>query len=141
MSVVLSRREALLLAASLSQYFLGALAYAFKRPNPWPTVFGFHEVLALISATAAQSPPTITITTNNTNTHPPPTQLNTNKNANAQTRAHKNTPTPQHPHTSKLRNRNHQVFHLLTCGASICTFFLNLRVVMRDATGGVATAS
>ncbi len=25
-------------------YSLGALAYAFKRPDPWPTVFGYHEV-------------------------------------------------------------------------------------------------
>jgi hemolysin III len=25
-------------------YTLGALAYATKRPNPWPRVFGFHEV-------------------------------------------------------------------------------------------------
>lgn len=25
-------------------YSLGALAYALKRPNPWPAVFGYHEV-------------------------------------------------------------------------------------------------
>lgn len=25
-------------------YSLGALAYAFKRPNPWPRVFGYHEI-------------------------------------------------------------------------------------------------
>jgi len=25
-------------------YVLGALVYALKRPNPWPTSFGFHEV-------------------------------------------------------------------------------------------------
>jgi hemolysin III len=25
-------------------YSLGAAAYAFKRPDPWPTVFGYHEV-------------------------------------------------------------------------------------------------
>ncbi len=25
-------------------YTIGALAYAFKRPNPWPGHFGYHEV-------------------------------------------------------------------------------------------------
>ena len=25
-------------------YTLGALVYGFKRPNPWPGIFGFHEV-------------------------------------------------------------------------------------------------
>ncbi len=25
-------------------YSVGALAYALKRPNPWPAVFGYHEV-------------------------------------------------------------------------------------------------
>lgn len=25
-------------------YTLGAVAYAAKRPNPWPTTFGYHEV-------------------------------------------------------------------------------------------------
>jgi hemolysin III len=25
-------------------YTLGAVAYARKRPNPWPTVFGYHEI-------------------------------------------------------------------------------------------------
>ena len=25
-------------------YSLGAVAYALKRPDPWPTVFGYHKV-------------------------------------------------------------------------------------------------
>ncbi len=25
-------------------YSLGAIIYSLKRPNPWPAVFGFHEV-------------------------------------------------------------------------------------------------
>ena len=25
-------------------YTIGAVVYAMKRPDPWPTVFGFHEV-------------------------------------------------------------------------------------------------
>ena len=34
-------------------YSLGALAYALKRPNPWPRTFGFHEVFhALVIAAA-----------------------------------------------------------------------------------------
>lgn len=34
-------------------YSLGALAYAFRRPDPWPRVFGYHEVFhALVIAAA-----------------------------------------------------------------------------------------
>jgi hemolysin III len=34
-------------------YSLGALVYAWQRPNPWPRVFGFHEVFhALVIAAA-----------------------------------------------------------------------------------------
>jgi hemolysin III len=25
-------------------YCVGACVYAFKRPDPWPSTFGFHEV-------------------------------------------------------------------------------------------------
>ena len=25
-------------------YTMGGVVYGFKRPNPWPTWFGFHEV-------------------------------------------------------------------------------------------------
>ena len=25
-------------------YSVGAIIYSLKRPNPWPSVFGFHEV-------------------------------------------------------------------------------------------------
>jgi hemolysin III len=34
----------LLLAAGGVLYTAGAVVYAAKRPNPWPTTFGFHEV-------------------------------------------------------------------------------------------------
>jgi hemolysin III len=34
---------ALMLVAGLA-YTVGALVYALKRPDPWPGVFGFHEV-------------------------------------------------------------------------------------------------
>jgi hemolysin III len=33
----------LMLGAGLA-YTLGALVYAAKKPNPWPRVFGFHEI-------------------------------------------------------------------------------------------------
>ena len=33
-----------LIAAGGVLYTLGALVYGFKRPDPWPTVFGFHEI-------------------------------------------------------------------------------------------------
>jgi hemolysin III len=35
-------------------YSSGALIYALKRPNPWPKVFGYHEIFhALVVAAAA----------------------------------------------------------------------------------------
>ena len=29
-------------------YTVGALTYAFRRPNPWPLTFGYHEVFHLL---------------------------------------------------------------------------------------------
>ncbi|GAB2456730.1 hemolysin III family protein [Jatrophihabitans fulvus] len=34
-------------------YTLGGIVYALKRPNPWPGVFGFHEVFHLATLVAA----------------------------------------------------------------------------------------
>ena len=34
-------------------YTLGALVYALKRPDPWPTVFGFHELFHLFTIAGA----------------------------------------------------------------------------------------
>lgn len=34
-------------------YSLGAVAYALKWPDPWPAVFGFHEVFHLLVIAAA----------------------------------------------------------------------------------------
>lgn len=34
-------------------YTLGALVYAFKKPNPWPAVFGYHEIFHLMVVIAA----------------------------------------------------------------------------------------
>ena len=43
-----------LLAAGGILYTLGAGVYATRRPDPWPTVFGFHEVFhAFVIAAAA----------------------------------------------------------------------------------------
>lgn len=36
-------------------YTLGALAYAFHKPDPWPRVFGYHEVFHLATVAAAAS--------------------------------------------------------------------------------------
>jgi hemolysin III len=42
-----------LLATGGLLYSAGAVIYALKRPNPWPRVFGFHEVFhALVIAAA-----------------------------------------------------------------------------------------
>ena len=43
-----------LLLAGGVLYSAGAVCYALKRPNPWPRVFGFHEVFhALVILAAA----------------------------------------------------------------------------------------
>ena len=34
-------------------YTMGAIVYALKRPNPWPRVFGFHEVFHAFVIAAA----------------------------------------------------------------------------------------
>jgi hemolysin III len=35
-------------------YVVGAIVYASERPNPWPKVFGYHEIFhALVIAAAA----------------------------------------------------------------------------------------
>ena len=34
-------------------YSAGALAYAFKRPDPWPAVFGYHEIFHALVVLAA----------------------------------------------------------------------------------------
>jgi hemolysin III len=32
---------------------VGAVAYASKRPNPWPGVFGYHEVFHALTIVGA----------------------------------------------------------------------------------------
>ena len=34
-------------------YTLGAVVYAFQRPNPWPRIFGFHEIFHTLVVAAA----------------------------------------------------------------------------------------
>jgi hemolysin III len=34
-------------------YTLGALVYALKKPDPWPRVFGFHEIFHLFTVAGA----------------------------------------------------------------------------------------
>ena len=34
-------------------YTLGAVVYAFKWPNPWPKIFGYHEIFHLMTIIAA----------------------------------------------------------------------------------------
>jgi len=34
-------------------YTAGAAIFAFRRPNPWPRVFGFHEIFHLLVVAAA----------------------------------------------------------------------------------------
>ncbi|HEX2772379.1 MAG TPA: hemolysin III family protein [Micromonosporaceae bacterium] len=42
-----------LLLAGGAAYSAGAIAYALRRPNPWPTVFGHHEVFHACTLIAA----------------------------------------------------------------------------------------
>ena len=44
---------AVLVFAGGALYTIGALAYAFKRPNPRPHVFGYHEIFHLLVVGAA----------------------------------------------------------------------------------------
>ena len=34
-------------------YTVGALCYALKRPDPWPTTFGYHEIFHAATVLAA----------------------------------------------------------------------------------------
>ncbi len=45
--------EAILLAIGGVFYTAGAIAYAVKRPNPFPRVFGYHEVFHVLVIAAA----------------------------------------------------------------------------------------
>jgi hemolysin III len=47
---------AMLVAAGGLLYTAGALVYAFRRPDPYPAVFGYHEVfhVLVIAAVACQ---------------------------------------------------------------------------------------
>lgn len=42
-----------LLEASGVTYSIGAVVYAVKRPNPWPRVFGYHEIFHLLVCLAS----------------------------------------------------------------------------------------
>jgi hemolysin III len=44
---------ALLIAFGGLQYSLGAAVYAFKKPSPWPRVFGYHELFHVAVITAS----------------------------------------------------------------------------------------
>ena len=51
----LSTAPLLLLAAGAALYIAGAAVYAVRRPDPWPAVFGFHEVFHGLVVVAAAS--------------------------------------------------------------------------------------
>ena len=50
--VVGSTSVGLLTAAGIT-YTIGAVVYALKRPNPWPRVFGYHEIFHLLVVLAS----------------------------------------------------------------------------------------
>ncbi len=51
----LSGGELALLAVGGGLYTVGAVIYALRRPNPWPAVFGYHEVFHTLVVAAAFS--------------------------------------------------------------------------------------
>lgn len=53
MSLVIGSRGVTLVLAGGILYTVGAVIYAFKRPDPWPRVFGYHEIFHLLVAIAA----------------------------------------------------------------------------------------
>jgi hemolysin III len=42
----------LMLAIGGGLYVLGAVVYGVRRPDPWPTWFGFHEVFHTLTVLA-----------------------------------------------------------------------------------------
>ena len=48
LKMVLSSKQILLIILGGVAYSLGAIAYAAKKPNPFPKVFGYHEVFHLL---------------------------------------------------------------------------------------------
>jgi hemolysin III len=49
----LGATELWLIAAGGVAYTLGALVYAFKKPDPWPASFGYHEVFHALTLVGA----------------------------------------------------------------------------------------
>ena len=52
----LTGAELALLAVGGALYSIGAIVYARQRPDPWPAVFGYHEVFHALVVTAALCP-------------------------------------------------------------------------------------
>ena len=51
---VLPAGDLIMLAVGGALYTLGGVVYALRRPNPWPRIFGYHEVFhALVVAGSA----------------------------------------------------------------------------------------
>ena len=42
-----------LILAGGGPYTYGTLAYARKKPNPWPRIFGYHEIFHIMVVVAA----------------------------------------------------------------------------------------
>lgn len=53
MKAALGLGSVILLLVGGVTYTVGALVYAFKWPNPWPRVFGYHEIFHVIVIVAA----------------------------------------------------------------------------------------
>jgi hemolysin III len=53
LAITLGTPTALLIAAGGILYSFGAVVYARKRPDPWPKVFGYHELFHAFTVAAA----------------------------------------------------------------------------------------
>ena len=52
-AAALDAAETALIAVGGGLYTVGAIVYAVKRPNPWPSTFGYHEVFHTLVVLAA----------------------------------------------------------------------------------------
>ena len=53
LSQLMSNYQFSLFIITWSQVFLGMLVYGFRWQTPWPNYFGYHEIMHLLTTTAA----------------------------------------------------------------------------------------
>ena len=49
----LTATQRVLLCTGGGLYTIGAVIYAIRKPDPWPTMFGYHEIFHALTVAAA----------------------------------------------------------------------------------------